>query len=263
MPMMDATSAIQAWLAVGGLACIAGPLVAAVWWHRRSGTSYAVFAIGAVVFFICQPLLRLPWQIPLGAWVMRQHAQWQVAFLVFSALTAGLFEEGGRYAGYRLLLRGQWTRPVAVMYGLGHGGCEAILLVGLQLLGAAVGLYLAAHDRIHVPAVVDALRLVAASTSAGTVVAAVVERVSAVMLSVGLALIVLQAVVRGQLRWLGYAIAIHFAVDAVAPYALHGLRWPIVVVEAGLAVASAATLALGLAVSAPPRDAPRSSTPPA
>ena len=51
-------------------------------------------------------------------------------WLFILALTAGLFEEVGRYLGYRIFMRNEektWNK--AVMYGTGHGGIESILLV--------------------------------------------------------------------------------------------------------------------------------------
>ncbi|GAC1391053.1 MAG: hypothetical protein NVSMB38_10470 [Ktedonobacteraceae bacterium] len=47
------------------------------------------------------------------------------------AFTAGLFEEVGRYVGYRLFMaREEKTWSKAVMYGIGHGGIESVVLVG-------------------------------------------------------------------------------------------------------------------------------------
>src|SRR5690349_751204 len=135
------TLVIELWMALAGLVCIAGPVAAGIWWHRHTGAVYRAFFYGAAVFFLFQIVLRLPWQIPLGV-RLGSNPQWQLPFLLFSAFTAALFEEGGRYIGYRLLLRDAWTMRVAVMYGLGHGGLEAILLVGLNLVATAVTLHL-------------------------------------------------------------------------------------------------------------------------
>jgi hypothetical protein len=54
-------------LAVAAGICLIGPILAALWWHRRSGTPLAAFGAGALVFLVSQVILRLPWQIPLGA----------------------------------------------------------------------------------------------------------------------------------------------------------------------------------------------------
>jgi uncharacterized membrane protein YhfC len=97
--------------------------VTALWWHRRSGAPLRALGIGALVFFVSQVVLRLPWQIPLGRWV-QGHSEWLVPFLFFSSLTAALFEETGRWLGYRHLLTSERSRRVAIMFGLGHGALD-------------------------------------------------------------------------------------------------------------------------------------------
>jgi len=129
--------AIATSLAVAALICLVGPLLAALWWHRRTRAPLGALGVGALVFLISQVILRLPWQIPLGRWV-QGHSRWLIPFLLFSSFTAGLFEETGRWAGYKYLLRRERSRRVAVMFGIGHGALEAILLAGLPLAGLLV-----------------------------------------------------------------------------------------------------------------------------
>src|SRR5918997_3732899 len=93
-------------LALAAAFCLVGPVVAALWWHRRSGTPLRALAIGALVFFVSQMVLRLPWQIPLGRWV-HSHSEWLVSFLLFLSLTAGLFEETGRWVRFKNILTGE------------------------------------------------------------------------------------------------------------------------------------------------------------
>ncbi len=73
--------------------------------------------------------------------------RWTWLFVL--SLTAGLFEEIGRYVGYRWLLRNDaktWAQ--GVLYGLGHGGCEAALFVGG--LGALTLVNIAVLSRLDV-----------------------------------------------------------------------------------------------------------------
>jgi len=63
------------------------------------------------------------------------------------ALTAGLFEETGRYLGYRFWFKDRKTWRVGLMYGAGHGGLESMLLTaGLVLLGLINILALSSMD---------------------------------------------------------------------------------------------------------------------
>lgn len=202
-------------LTLAALICLVGPVLAALWWHRQSGAPLRALGAGALVFFVSQVLLRLPWQIPLGRWV-QGHARWLIPFLLFSSLTAGLFEETGRWAGYKYLLRTERSRRVGMMFGLGHGALEAILLAGLPLAGLLVSWVMAARGRIPPGIALESIRQQVAALDLWKVQLAALERASAMAVHVGLALIVLQMWFRGGIRWLILAIALHFAINATA-----------------------------------------------
>jgi uncharacterized membrane protein YhfC len=235
-------------LAVAAAVCLLGPILVAVWWRRRIGASFTVFGAGALVFFVAQIVLRFPWQIPLGRWV-QGHREWVVPFLLFSAFTAGLFEEAGRWAGYRYLVRDERTRRTGVMFGLGHGGLEAILLVGLPLAGLLGAWVMASRGMIPPGPALDAIERQTATLDFWSVQLATVERASSMALHVGLALIVLQVWLRGSLRWLILAIGIHFAVNALGALLLHGLHLSAVLAELAVAVMALGVLAAGWRLS--------------
>jgi uncharacterized membrane protein YhfC len=206
-------------LAISALIALFAPVAAAFAVHRRTGASFRYFALGAAVFFVSQVVLRFPWQIPLSVYVQKNPSgALRNAFLVFSALTAGLFEEGGRWLGYRFFIKKERSWRVGVMYGLGHGGLESILLVGVTLAGSLV-LYVCLTRGIPIPIGPDKLELLRHQFSGLTTARSLlggIERLFALCLQVGFSLVVLQAFLRNQLRWLAYAIALHFIVDLAA-----------------------------------------------
>jgi uncharacterized membrane protein YhfC len=129
--------AVPAWAVAGYLAGafeILLLLVAAALTAAGLGVSWRYFGYGALVFFVFQIATRVPIIQLLHVTAAPQIASSPLAhwgWLTFLAVTAALFEELGRYAGYRVLWRHDpktWDR--AVMYGLGHGGLESIVLVG-------------------------------------------------------------------------------------------------------------------------------------
>ena len=63
----------------------------------------------------------MSWQIPLFHW-LGNDPRWHLAMLVFAALTAGLFEECGRWVAFRYLLPKRHDAPTAVMLGPGTAG---------------------------------------------------------------------------------------------------------------------------------------------
>lgn len=168
--------------------------------------------IGAGTFFVSQVVLRLPWQIAIGVWLQKSHASptamW--SWLAVSAFTAGLFEETGRFVAYRWLFKDRTARG-GVMLGLGHGGLESMLLVGLSLV-VNVLLYLALANGLSFgipeaqrPLVVEQFN----ALTPGLALAGGVERLSSMAVHVGLSVLVLQVFRRGSKWWLAFAIAFH------------------------------------------------------
>ena len=95
----------------------------------------SAWALGAAGFFVTQMVIRLPILTVL------QSQPWFVSFSVtngflyaFSlAFTAGLFELAGRFVVAKLMQKNlSCNRALAA--GLGHGGIEAMILVGITYL---------------------------------------------------------------------------------------------------------------------------------
>ena len=99
--------------------------------NKKQGIVSA-WLLGAAGFFVTQILIRLP------VLTVLQSQTWFVAFaqnnpFIYAfglAFTAGLFELAGRFAVAKLMEKKlTWKRSLAA--GLGHGGIEAILLIGM------------------------------------------------------------------------------------------------------------------------------------
>ncbi|HEY3822010.1 MAG TPA: YhfC family glutamic-type intramembrane protease [Polyangiaceae bacterium] len=221
-PELHLRLAVAVALAVAAALTTLGPMAVALWWSRRSGAPMSVWGAGALVFVVSQCVLRLPWQIPLGIWMgPRIHGSRALSFawIAASSLTAGLFEEVGRWVGYRWLVKKERSFRTGVMFGLGHGGIESMLLVGLSLAGTLIA-YVAlatAPSMLKVPP--ESLGKLVTTLSAlrpGDFVASVVERAMALTFHVACSLVVLQCFLRGSKRWLALAVAMHFVADFVA-----------------------------------------------
>lgn len=239
-PVLEARPAVVAAMALAALATTLGPVAVAAWWARRTRVPVSVALWGAVVFVVSQVVLRLPWQIPLGVWLgprIKGHWALGVAWIAASALTAGLFEETGRWAGYRWLVKRERTFRVGVMFGIGHGGVESMLLVGLNLGVSAVLYVLFASG--HAPAMPPeaASKVVEALSALHPVdlLAATLERAMALTFHVAASLLVLQCFTRGSKRWLAGAVLLHFATDFVGVEgALQLKRWGSLAAEAAV-----------------------------
>ena len=98
--------------------------------YRNRGILTA-WLIGAAGFFVPQILIRIPILTILQnqEWFIRFSANSGFLYAVSLAFSAGLFELAGRYCVARILERKlDFRRSLAA--GLGHGGIEAIVLIG-------------------------------------------------------------------------------------------------------------------------------------
>ena len=102
--------------------------------NRKQGIVSA-WLLGASGFFVTQILIRLPILTALQSqsWFMTFAQSHLFAYAFALAFTAGLFELAGRYAVARLMQK-NLTLNRSLAAGLGHGGIEAILLVGITYI---------------------------------------------------------------------------------------------------------------------------------
>ncbi len=238
------------------LICVLVPFGGLIWLGSRRSAGEArypgvarAFAAGMLAFAGSQVLTR----IPLMAWLSTQSApwaQWLVSAPVAS-FSAGLFEETGRLLVMLWLLRRFHRWIDGVSFGLGHGGLEAILLIGLtQLSNLGLALMInsgqtAALDQL--PAA-SRERVVTALTQTAPLdfYLAGVERIAAIGLHVGLSVLVLWGIVAGRraLAW-AVAVAIHGVCNLAAVLlARSGLPGAALLAEGALLVLVAAFWAL-------------------
>ena len=99
--------------------------------YRRQGIASAWF-LGAAGFFVTQILIRVPILAALQSqpWFLSFFQNHLFLYAFSLAFTAGLFELAGRFAVAKLL-RKNLTFKRSLAAGLGHGGIEAMVLVGM------------------------------------------------------------------------------------------------------------------------------------
>jgi uncharacterized membrane protein YhfC len=203
------------------------PLVLGLLARRRLGAGWKYFGYGALIFLLFQLITRVPLVQLLQTQIaprLQADRGLLLGWLALLSLTAGLAEEIGRYVGYRWLMRREEkTWPKAVMYGLGHGGLESMLLVaGLTLIGLINLLVLSQTDLATLPLPAEQRAQVEqqlAAVSAQPVwlaLAGAWERVWAIAFHVALSVVVLQVFRRARMWWLWLAVAAHTALNLVA-----------------------------------------------
>ena len=201
------------------------PLILAIVAHCQLHVGWRYLGYGAIVFFVFQLVTRVPAvqliQIAIAPQLKTSPAlMW--TWLVVLAVSAGVFEEVGRYAGYRVFMRhDEKTWSKAVMYGIGHGGLESVVLVGGLMLVGLINLWAIANGGVNqLPedqraTAIQQLQALDAQPGWTSFLGAW-ERLWTVPLQIAFSVIVLQVFRHGRLIWLLWAVLGHALVDLTA-----------------------------------------------
>ena len=244
------------WLITGAVLWIALPLLLAILWKIRKKEPFISILTGAAAFLLFAVILEKPIQNVLAfpsAMGLPEHAvsRFLNAHPVLLALVAGLFpgvfEETGRLIAFKTVLKKRRNRETAISYGIGHGGFEVILILGLtylQYIAYAVmlgtGSFGAVVDQIasqapeQLASVETVVKLIAGFSFADLGIA-FVERIFAVLFHIGASILVFYACRDKKRFWLyPLAVVLHTGMDFIAglsifnvislsPWALEGI----------------------------------------
>ncbi len=204
------------------LICFGLPIGLAIWTGRRyrGRFSFVPVLAGAAGFFVSQIVFRLPiLQAVLQAfeWYKRlQQTPW--VYAVFLSFTAGLVEEPARFIAFSIMRKRRGFVD-GLGYGIGHGGIEAIIVVGLAYVGN-IALSIAINSGT-LGALGSSLPASVVSSLTGTpsylFLVGGLERILAVSLQIALSLVVLRGFQVGRRAlYLVLAIVLHGLANFVA-----------------------------------------------
>ncbi len=245
-----------------GLLAVTIPVVLIVAWKMYTKRSLVPFFVGIMVFITFSRMLEM---IPHSFFLLSDNPVSKmvngnvILYTVYAALVAALFEETGRYLAFRFVLTKHSNKETAVSYGIGHGGIECILVLGVtyiqyyaygQLInGGSMDKMLAAYKDNEQS--VTALKQLIANikgVTQFTCYMADLERISAMMVQIGLSILVFQAVyVAGKKYMYWVAVALHFLMDVPAALYQKGVLG-LVPTEIILFVYGILVLALGVKI---------------
>ena len=234
------------------IACVfslALPIGLMVWWKKKTGEKIWSFIVGAICFCLFAMVLeRILHQLCLvnENAVSKTITASPVLYTLYAAFAAGIFEETGRLFGFNVLLRKHSNNECSVAYGIGHGGIEVLMLLGinyfillLALLGVNFGSE-AANSQM--------LETVKAVTVSGAFIG-MLERISAMMIHIGLSMLVFAAAREKSLFWLyPTAVLLHALADAPAALYQYGIIKSLFAVEASAFVLGILCLIFGINV---------------
>ncbi len=239
------------WYALDVLLMIGFPLWLARLIHRRRRPSWELFMVGGATFILSQ-VGHIPFNwLALQKWALLPTdtavPRNLIILALFLGLSAGLFEEVGRYLTCRFWAKEARSWGTGLMLGAGHGGVEAILVGFVTLLNVGAlatmrdGSLLNQISTEQLPVVQAQIEAVFAAPWYLILMGAL-ERVFAITFHLSASLLVMQAFVRGQIRWLGFSILWHTVLNFTAVYA--AVTWNVFVTEALLGVFALFSLGL-------------------
>jgi uncharacterized membrane protein YhfC len=211
---------------LNGFLMIAMPIGLVIFLTRKFHLSWRLWWIGAAVFVLSQV-----GQIPFNSLVsplfnrfgfIALPVVWQkIISAIFLGLSAGLFEEGCRYAMFRWWAKDARSWRTGILAGAGHGGAEAIILGALTLYAF---LQLATARNADLSKLVPASQLALAQQQVQSYwsmtwyysLLGALERLFTIPVQICFSVLVLQTFTRKQWFWVWLAVLFHAIVDATA-----------------------------------------------
>ncbi len=195
-------------------------------YFKKKGADILPFFIGCAVMLVFALIIeasihQVVFKTSLGQTILNS------TFLsaVYGGLMAGLFEETGRLLAFKTVLKKYHAKNInALMYGAGHGGFEAIALLGMTMIGnISMALMINSQGMAGVlastPGATEALQTqmeTLVTVPAYMFLIAVVERISAIALHIALSVLVWFGVKDQKISLYFLAILLHALVDGIA-----------------------------------------------
>lgn len=236
--MTFSTETIAAFL-VGGILAILVPIAALIIFKlKNKDVKLRYFFIGAATFVVFALILE---QILHYFMLSTIQNSGVVFYTLYGALCAGIFEETGRFLAFKLFCKNENDPRASIMYGLGHGGVEAVVLVGVTLISYAVTAMTvnALGTEALFGALPDEQRWAAEAQIAAltdydmvSTIVSLAERILAIILHTALSVIVFASIkMKGKLWLYPAAIVLHALFDVPAALYQRGIITGIAVTE--------------------------------
>ena len=219
-------------MAISALIGLAIPAGLYVYNRKKWKANHLPFWVGCVTFVLFALVLEqlmYTFLMKTPFWMTVSTNIWMMGIL--GGFFAGLFEETGRFVAFKTILRKKRGNDAnGLMYGAGHGGIEAIILLSVtMIMNVVLCLQYNAGNTLAFGSEATAQQLI--DTPSWYYLVGAVERLSAVTIHVSLSVLVWFAAKNSKRFWLyPLAILLHLLVDAVAVI-LNGLGVNVWIIE--------------------------------
>lgn len=225
---MTISSSVIGMLIFASLATLVLPVVILLVLCFKHKISPKPMWFGVLAFFVSQICLRLPILSVLKtqAWFISFAKHDTTVYIFLLAFTAGLFEETARYVGAKFCLKKEHAYRDAIGFGLGHGFCECILIVGLTEISNLTACLMVNTGALTASTAAGKQTInVLLSLTITALFMAVWERVSTVLFHVFETVLIFRGVRESKIRWYFLALAAHTIVDSVPMLAARSNPW--------------------------------------
>lgn len=231
---------------IAAVLCLAVPFMLMII-LKKKGADILPFFIGFAVFLIFALLIE-----GLINYAVSRSAIWPSIsaniplYALYGGLMAGLFEETGRFLAFKTVLKRKLGNDRnALMYGAGHGGFEAIMLVSVNYITYSVMMILNSMGVLSKIMPEDALSQIVPvldemlGIAPSLILVSVLERVSAIAAHIAFSVFVWFGAKNGRKVYLfPAAILLHALYDIAAVMASQYFGLSILAVEGVIAACS-------------------------
>lgn len=207
-------------MAVSLIIAIGLPVALTIWVMKKYKPGFWAVASGMIVFFVLQILIR----INLVSWFQISDfgkafiENNMILYIILLSLSAGIFEEFGRYFAFKVMLKRKREFRHGLAYGIGHGGIEAVILVGIAYVTNIIfSLVINSGALSSLEGLVGTALQPTINTLANTpsimFMYGGIERIFAICLHIALSIMVLYGVRKRNIGYTFLAILIHGAAN--------------------------------------------------
>jgi uncharacterized membrane protein YhfC len=123
-------------MAVSAIVSIGLPIGLFIIFHKKYKIPVLPMIVGMAAFIIFALILeRSIHTVVFDKFTLKEKP---FAYVLYGIFMAGIFEETARFISFTILKRKYHGIGTGLSYGIGHGGIEAILLVGIAMINSIV-----------------------------------------------------------------------------------------------------------------------------
>ncbi len=200
---------------------IAACIVLVVKWKKKVRISS--FFIGACTFILFAMILERIFHTLIFRLTGTLITDNIWLYALYGGLAAGLFEETGRLVAMKLFMKDTLSRENAILYGVGHGGIEAMLIIGLTYINnllysllinsGALPNMLSAYDTGTQQTIMQQLNVLGTLPSQQFYLAGI-ERIGAMLLHITLSYLIYLAIKNRKIELYVLSIFLHALFNA-------------------------------------------------